>query len=321
MTDLRNEINGLLAKKQTHLRDDAERPQLAQLDGFLQEAYRIVSNCTTGRLLTIQNEHIRSLHVYLLSIRRSYLSNVPPSAAHRRRMAANEPVQLADKDKDAVDASCRSLLRDLTASVTQLASAATVRHETAARQIAARYKTSLLGKWATGNALTNPQIDSGTGGEQRREEAELNTLRQVHESVVWYLSKKVEGAGQMQQSMMERRLERAIEKQRSMLHKVGYQGVPKTSTAESPTSSDNPLATSRAAMLEHDKAQVEQQLSPEQVQMFAEENQGMLKRYEDTLDHVRWATLLRLAKSADSEGRLNDQCWKFRDCKASWCKI
>ena len=32
---------------------------------------------------------------------------------------------------------------------------------------------------------------------------------------------------------------------------------------------------------------IEQQLSPEQLQLFARENQDMLKQYEDTLDQVR----------------------------------
>lgn len=32
---------------------------------------------------------------------------------------------------------------------------------------------------------------------------------------------------------------------------------------------------------------VEQQLDPEQLQLFAQENQDMLKYYEDTLDQVR----------------------------------
>lgn len=34
---------------------------------------------------------------------------------------------------------------------------------------------------------------------------------------------------------------------------------------------------------------VEQQLDPEQLQLFAQENQDMLKHYEDTLDQVRYA--------------------------------
>ena len=43
-----------------------------------------------------------------------------------------------------------------------------------------------------------------------------------------------------------------------------------------------------AAMEEEDKRQIEQQLTPEQLQLFAKENQDMLKHYEDTLDQVRY---------------------------------
>ena len=41
-------------------------------------------------------------------------------------------------------------------------------------------------------------------------------------------------------------------------------------------------------MEEEDKRQIEQQLTPEQLQLFAKENQDMLKHYEDTLDQVRY---------------------------------
>ena len=43
-----------------------------------------------------------------------------------------------------------------------------------------------------------------------------------------------------------------------------------------------------AAMEEEDRRQIEQQLTPEQLQLFAKENQDMLKHYEDTLDQVRY---------------------------------
>ena len=39
-------------------------------------------------------------------------------------------------------------------------------------------------------------------------------------------------------------------------------------------------------------AAIEQQLDPEQLQLFAQENQDMLKQYEDQLDKVRYVTLL-----------------------------
>lgn len=39
-------------------------------------------------------------------------------------------------------------------------------------------------------------------------------------------------------------------------------------------------------------AAIEQQLDPEQLQLFAQENQDMLKQYEDQLDKVRYVTAL-----------------------------
>lgn len=57
-------------------------------------------------------------------------------------------------------------------------------------------------------------------------------------------------------------------------------------------SKSSPLPTPDAVVLsEADSARIEAQLSPEQLQLFAEENDSMLRHYEDTLGKVQYVFL------------------------------
>lgn len=108
--------------------------------------------------------------------------------------------------------------------------------------------------------------------------------------------------------MVEKRVEREVEKSRSVLYMSrGAGGAASTAPGEgggedfSAKGSMNGAikglhdynavdggAKSRGGELEEeDRREIERQLSPEQLQLFAQENQDMLKRYEDTLDQVR----------------------------------
>lgn len=49
-----------------------------------------------------------------------------------------------------------------------------------------------------------------------------------------------------------------------------------------------------AAMSQDEVAAIEAELSPEQLQLFAEENDSMLRHYEDTLNKVQYV-LFRVA--------------------------
>ena len=93
---------------------------------------------------------------------------------------------------------------------------------------------------------------------------------------------------------MERRLEREVEKGRSVLYKVSGSvgaGVGMSgSGGNAPNGSvgDKKNADRGGGMAEDEnRREIEQSLSPEQLQLFARENQDMLKHYEDTLDQVR----------------------------------
>ena len=248
-------------------------------------------------LIPPQNDHIASLRAYLLSIRRSYLSTAQPihrpgntSRNHARNPTSHttSPGPLSNTDKDSIDATCKTLLRDSSASLTQLASAESVRKETSARKVRNQYDKGVLGRWAAGGGVGGAQKSP----EQMVAEAELETLKLFRESVLWFLGRKLEDVGEVQREMMERRLERDLERGRSVLYKTkggGTNGhVPGGDAATMNQKGGGGISGGRGAKLdEGGRREIEQQLSPEQLQLFASENQDMLKQYEDQLDQVR----------------------------------
>lgn len=250
--------------------------------------------------MKFQNAHISSLRQYLLSIRRPYLSTSPPP---RRPAAANAPNStFTNSQRELIDTETKSLLHTLAGSIQQLAAAESLRQDTE-RQLLARKRGGALRRWANGDS-------GGSGGKRQGEEAaedgRLRTTGAWRESVIWYLGRALEAAGELQRVMVEKRVEREVEKSRSVLYMSRGAGGGAASTASeegagndftakggmngaSKGRNDYYAATkSKAGRLEEeDRREIERQLSPEQLQLFAEENQDMLKKYEDTLDQVR----------------------------------
>lgn len=290
-------------------------------DDFINEAYRIVprfpplpsppfgprsriallSHANHLRFSKPQNAHISSLHRYLLSIRRPYLSTSPPP---RRPAAANAPNStLTNSQRDLIDTETKALLHTLAGSIQQLAAAESLRQDTE-RQLRARKRGGALRRWANG--------DSGGGdgkrqGEEEVEEGRLRTTGAWRESVIWYLGRGLEAAGELQRGMVEKRVEREVEKSRSVLYMSrGAGGTASTALGEGGEdlsskggmngsfkgrndyyAVDGGAKGNGTRLEEEDRQEIERQLSPEQLQLFAQENQDMLKRYEDTLDQVR----------------------------------
>lgn len=178
---------------------------------------------------------------------------------------------------------------------------------------------SLLWRWAGGSGALgesggdDAESSQGKSEEQVRAEECARAIRTVREGVLWFLRRGLEGAVSVQRSMVEKRIERAREKEKSVLYKVagasagaasgmndgsfptgGGGGSVPGKTSENPPayggSSKSPtLPTPDAAVLsEADTARIEAQLSPEQLQLFAEENDSMLRHYEDTLGKVQY---------------------------------
>lgn len=143
---------------------------------------------------------------------------------------------------------------------------------------------------------------------QERIDASLNMHR---ESVVWFLRRGLEGCAEVQRGMMETRLEREVEKSKSALYKTkgavagagpglengwenGWEGANGGSGHQRGKSVGGGRDGWRGAdgveveEREKEKKKIENELSPEQLQLFAQENNEMLKHYEDTLDQVRF---------------------------------
>lgn len=117
----------------------------------------------------------------------------------------------------------------------------------------------------------------------------------------------MDGVANVQRGMVEKRIERVIEKEKSVLYKAGKGGAGLSSSGlkdlGSGSGSQNNYnykqeygsrpgsslqAPDAAVLSEADSREIEGQLSAEQLQLFAEENDSMLKHYEDTLGKVQY---------------------------------
>ncbi|KAJ5502318.1 hypothetical protein N7463_005192 [Penicillium fimorum] len=303
MTDLTPTLNKLLSKQGSSL-PQTRKPCTETADEFLKEAYRI-------------NSHIHSLLQYLQSIRHAYLSTTQPQRRNQntrtptpnpKNAPPTPPAQanLTDPERDAVDTSTALLLRDLATSIANLSSAESLRQETSSTLLHKKYGHSatgaLLWRWAGGSgALDSASADEGKSAEQMRAEESARSIATIRESVLWFLRRGLESAVSVQRRMVEKRIERVREKEKSVLYKAsagtaagGGNGARKGSVSVSERTGaggggfDPTFQAPDAAVLsEADTARIEAQLSPEQLQLFAEENDSMLRHYEDTLGKVQ----------------------------------
>ena len=155
------------------------------------------------------------------------------------------------------------------------------------------------------------------------------------DSVIWYLGRKLEEAGEVQRGMMERRLEREVERGRSVLYKVSGEmghseerGLNGHVGEGSAGGVDGSKRRGMGLAVEEDesKKEIEQQLSPEQLQLFAKENQDMLKHYEDTLDQVRFVQSFYLVACQFTDlvhatEQQSGQCSRYRNSRQPLYRI
>ncbi|KAF1960518.1 snare protein syntaxin-like protein 18/UFE1 [Byssothecium circinans] len=238
--------------------------RVQDLDEFVKEAYRI-----------------------------SYLSTAHPP---RRKQFARSNTGVADKDakyltdaqRNDIDASAKQLLRELNYAISSLQDTEQVR-QAADKAIAikkrARKGLGALGRWAAGGAFT------AKSPEEEEEEAKANTIQAHRESIIWSLQRALEECGRHQSSMMEIRLTREMEKSKSMLHKArSTMPVPDDYSGMNGASNGGPDYRGKTFHIEEaDPLAIENTLDAEQLQLFAQENQDLLKHYEDHLDQVRTA--------------------------------
>lgn len=111
------------------------------------------------------------------------------------------------------------------------------------------------------------------------QEAKQSTIKAHRESVIWYLQQKLQKCGTFQSMMMEIRLNREIEKNKSALHKARNSVVLPPMTEEKSSAIEDTR--------QNDSLPAQQELSSEQLQLLKQENRELLKHYEDSLDQVR----------------------------------
>lgn len=117
--------------------------------------------------------------------------------------------------------------------------------------------------------------------EREYEEGKLSTLKQHREGVLWFLKTKLEKASEVQRGQQEIRLQRQVEKGKSMLNKAPPQ-------LASSGASMGGGSGRNVALMEEEKKSIEEQLTTEQLQLFEKENGELMKHYEDALDQVRY---------------------------------
>jgi hypothetical protein len=181
-------------------------------------------------------------------------------------------------------------LRELNHAINTLRDAEQIR-QTTQTQVALRKRAKqglgALGRWAAGGAITAKSV------EEEVEEAKANTIQAHRESIIWSLQNQLEECGRFQSSMMEIRLMREVEKSKSVLYKTRA-SAPATNDYSDMNGSHGAGGSTdyhgKTSYTQEDPSGViEQTLDPEQLQLFAQENQDMLKQYEDQLDKVRCA--------------------------------
>ncbi|KAF4180534.1 hypothetical protein CNMCM8060_001227 [Aspergillus lentulus] len=293
MTDITSDINQVLKDRHastTIPKGEPRPPSTATADEFLKEAYRI-------------NSHIHSLLLYLQSIRHSYLSTTPTVHPRTTTSLRTSPTTstatstqskpLTDTERDSIDSSTALLLRDLSTSIANLSTAESLRQETESGLLRKKHRApSALLRWAAGaSALANAPTENKSP-EQIADEERARTLRTVRESILWFLRRGLERAAEAQRDMVEKRIERVREKEKSVLYKSEAGGtrpvpasVPVSVSGPGPTTADPHLRG--ATLSETETAAIEAELSPEQLQLFAEENDLMLRQYEDALSKVQ----------------------------------
>lgn len=205
---------------------------------------------------------------------------------------------MTDTQREEIDSQTSALLRDINGNITNLQQATSLRHETAQRRLEKKYgkSTNFLLRWAAGGA--DAESDAGKSEERIVEEGQERTTHMFREGVLWYLSWGLKNAVTFQQQMVEIRLEREQEKRASVLYDERNKNVKSQRALDvdglhgdegygnidlrgrdtyNPTLEAN---GNRGGQLE---------LSPEQLQLFEEENNSLLNHYNETLAQVTQA--------------------------------
>ncbi|KAG6210980.1 hypothetical protein E4U35_003933 [Claviceps purpurea] len=279
-TDLTSTFNALLSQKGATAVSGKHALDVDTLDGFLKEAYRI-------------NSHIASLHKELKDVRQAYLSTAPARRIPGQN-AAGKPQVLTDREREDVDVNAKQMIRELNASIRGLDDAEQLRRETDSAIVRKKFGSSLgaLASWASGDGASRKTAEHAAA------EAQSQQTGMYRDGILWFLRQRLEHCCRTQQDMMESRLSREMEKTRGMLVPPAGDFADFQPTSEkawmastsTSASDDNSNGISNDNSIKNDgTASFTEGLTQEQVQMFEQDNQDMVKHYESTLDKVRSA--------------------------------
>lgn len=292
MADLTSTLSDVLIQKHSSTGIPPPTDLTTKLDSFLQEAYQI-------------NKSISSLLGYLRAIRTPYLSTAAPR--HQKRAGADRfprfshgldqeaPEQLDDSQREAIDSESSSVLRDLNKKITELTSAVNLQHDTANKILQKEFgkPRGVLWQWAAGDGDTP---DAGKPQKQIDEEGKLKTTKMFRDGVLWYLGMMLKDAITVQQEMVEKRLEREQQKQMSILYNPRNKGVRTSYNTDTAANSNLESLSPTQDLRGHDEYKpwndsshgsgIEQELTPEQLQLFEEENRGIFEHLNDQLAKV-----------------------------------
>jgi hypothetical protein len=226
------------------------------------------------RLTAVQNSHIAKLHQNLRSVRRAYLSRAQPRKGHHQD-PDGQPAILSDRDRETVDKDAKEMMRELNWSIEALDGAESLRFETEIKSIEKKHGSNLgaLGSWASGGAI------GGKTSEHVAAEAQVREVKTHRDGVMWYLRQKLQQCGQTQKTMMEARLAREVEMNQSLASQA-------PNLADLATFMPAAATTERGVADEH-AAGGNEDLSDEQLQMFEQGNQDMMKYFESMHEKVQ----------------------------------
>ncbi|KAH6996193.1 hypothetical protein BKA56DRAFT_148708 [Ilyonectria sp. MPI-CAGE-AT-0026] len=251
---------------------------LNAIDGFLKEAHRI-------------NSHITTLHRELQDVRQAYLSTAQPRKSHSRSANGQSRV-LSDRDREEIDANAKQMIRELNSSIRALDDAEQLRRETESAILRKKYVRGLgaLGSWASGG------IASSKTEEHAAAEAMGEVIGVHRDGILWFLRHWLELCCRTQQAMMETRLRRVVEENNSQLATAE---AASTGGLASYPSARRPSHATAGQIPTSDGAQTSSQgFTEDQIQMFEEGNQDMMKLLGSSMEKVSTAekSLLEIAE-------------------------
>ncbi|KKY38276.1 hypothetical protein UCDDA912_g01594 [Diaporthe ampelina] len=261
-------------------------PDLDRIDSYLKEASSI-------------NRDIVNLHSELSLIRQAYLSTAAPRKTQLRKGTQDtKSIYLTDADRNAVDKMAKESLQRLNLRIRILEDEEAKRHDAAMKEINRKYGRGLraLTGWAAGSALG--QDEDGAKSPEHAAAIRLEMQLFVHKgTVIGYLKEKLNATTKLQGGMMETRLAREMEKNRSILAKARSSQLPPALAKEfgfddpSAGSPSAPRSSAPGLPVDEEESRRRQEddlgLTDEQRQMFERDNQDMLKHYNTALDKVK----------------------------------